>query len=87
MARKIIVLFLALTALAAAGGFLSACGSAPDGEHMVTYRETDGTESYTPPADTDGPAPCTSEDGCANDSDCGTGFFCNTEECVCQEAL
>jgi len=87
MTRTIIALSFALTALAAAGGLLSACGRAPDGENMVTYRETDGSEPYAPPSETDGPAPCTPEDGCANDSDCDTGFFCNTEECVCQEVL
>lgn len=87
MTSRIIVLTVAFAALAAAGSFLSACGRAPDAENMVTYRETDGTEPYAPPAASDGPAPCTPEEGCASDSDCDSGFFCNTEECVCQEAL
>ena len=84
--RKIMALSFALAAFATSGSFLSACAGNPDGERMVTYRETGSTEDYQIPSDeeTDAPAACTPDDDCQSDANCETGFFCNTEECVCQ---
>jgi hypothetical protein len=81
--KKLMTLTFTLAAFAASGSFLSACAGAPNGEGMVTYRETDTEESA--PSTDDAPAACTTEDECQSDGDCATGSFCNSEECVCQE--